>query len=126
MRTSRNVTTHLADEISSLVGRYSRQEDLSIHEMLRRTGYQKQQACVTVEAIRGALSKNPERLAEWLEYSENKRSVTGWYLRKADSGGFEVGCLHNDGSISEQRRYQKLEEACGEFILREVEWIAVE
>ncbi len=115
----------LAADVVSLAGRYRSQEELSIYEMLKRTGYPARRGTLTVEAIRKALASDPERMSEWLDYSANKRANAGWYIRNAN-GQFEVGNRRSDGSVAEQRRYADLEEACGHFILHELEQIAFE
>lgn len=115
----------LADDVVSLAGRYRNQEELSIYEMLRRTGYPERRGSLTVETIRKALASVPERMGEWLEYSADKRSNAGWYVRSAN-GQFEVGNRRSDGSVAEKRSYSALEEACGHFILHELDQIAFE
>jgi len=108
-----------ADDVVSLAGRYRSQEELSIYEMLKRTGYRERREALTVEAIREALARSPGRMGEWLEYSADKRSA-GWYIRSTD-GQFEIGNRH-----SAAERYSDLEEACGHFILHELDQIAFE
>ena len=112
-----------ADDVTSLAGRYGKQEALSIHEMVTRTQYLERREELTVAAVRESLAASPERLAEWLEYSADKRSKGGWYIR-AEHGCVEVGHLGSDGRVAEKRSYADLEEACAEFILRELEQIA--
>lgn len=113
-----------AKAVIGLVGMYRSQEELSIYEMLRRIGYPTQRTSLTVDTIRMVLASEPERLKEWLAYSEDKRVDAGWYLRRSDGGDFEVGNLCRDGSVSERRNYQDLEDACGDFILHELDEIA--
>lgn len=113
----------LANAVASLAGRYRRQEELTIYELLMRTGYLERREELTGEAIRRALATSPEYLVEWLEYSANKRSSAGWYIRE-QHGRVEVGNLRSDGSAAEERSYADLEEACGDFILRELDQIA--
>jgi hypothetical protein len=115
----------LADDVVSLAGRYRSQEELSIYEMLKRSGYPERRGALTVEAIRKALARSPEHMSEWLDYSADKRSNAGWYLRSAN-GQFEIGSRRSDGSVAEQRRYSDLEEACGYFIFHELDQIAFE
>jgi len=115
----------IADEVASLAGRYRSQEELSIYEMLERTGYVERRVALPVEAIRKALARSPEHLREWLEYSADKRSGGGWYVR-GENGRFEVGDLEADGRVAERRSYSDLAEACADFIRRELDQIAVE
>lgn len=115
----------LADDLASLAGRYKSQEELSIYEMLKRTGYIERRGSLTVEAIRKALARSPEHLCEWLEYSADKRSGGGWYIR-GENGQFEVGNLDADARVAERRSYSNVEEACADFIRRELDQIAFE
>ena len=114
-----------ADDVTSLAGRYKGQEELSIYEMLKRTGYLERRGSLTVEAIRKALARSPEHLSEWLEYSANKRSRGGWYIR-GENGRFEVGNLDVNARVAERRSYSDLDEACADFIRRELDQIAFE
>lgn len=113
------------DDVVSLAARYREQEALSIHEMLKRTGYSERRAFLTVEAIRKVLARSPEYLREWLDYSADKRSNGGWYIR-VENGGFEVGNLDSAGCVAERRSYSDPEEACAAFIRHELEQVAFE
>ena len=118
-------SNHFVDDVVGLAGRYRKQEDLSIYEMLKRTGYTERRESLTIEAIRKVLARSPEHLSEWLEYSADKRSGGGWYIR-GENGRFEVGNIHADGRVGERRSYSDLEEACADFIQRELDQIAFE
>jgi hypothetical protein len=112
-----------ADELVSLPRRYRKQKTVSIYELLGRTGYFERRDTLSLEAVRTALAKNPESLEEWLEYSQDKRTGSGWYLR-GESGRFEVAHLQADGRVADERLYTNLEEACANFVLRELAEIA--
>jgi hypothetical protein len=113
------------DDVVSLAGRYRNQEELSIYDMLMRTGYPERRGSLTNETIRKALARVPERIDEWLDYSADKRSSTGWYIQRAN-GQFEVGNRRHDGSVAQRRSYSDLEQACGDFVLHELNEIAFE
>lgn len=125
MNESQQRSSHLDDDVVNLAGRYRKQEALSIYEMLNQTGYTERPGRLTVEAIRKALARRPECLSEWLDYSADKRSHGGWYIR-AEVGGFEVGKIDANGRTAEQESYSDLEEACANFIRRELDQIAFE
>jgi hypothetical protein len=65
------------------------------------------------------LAERPDVLEGWLQWSEDKRTSSGWYFSREDEG-FIVGHLP-DGPIS---RFPSMLEACAEFVLREAESIA--
>jgi len=125
MSEPRETPNHFVEDVVSLAGRYRKQEDLSIYEMLKRTGYPERRGALTIETIRKALAKSSEHLSEWLEYSADKRSSTGWYIRE-ENGRFEVGNVDSSGRLAEQRSYSDLVEACADFIQRELDQIAFE
>jgi hypothetical protein len=115
----------LAEEVVSLACRYRKQEELSIYEMLKRTGYLDRRETLTVEALRKALARSPNHLNDWLAYSADKRTGDGWYIR-GENGRFEVGHLDTDARVAERRIYSDLEEACADLIQHEVDRIAFE
>ena len=125
MSEPRETPNQFVDDVVSLAGRYRKQEDLSIYEMLKRTGYPERRGTLSVETIRKALARSPEHLSEWLEYSADKRSGDGWYIR-GENGRFEVGNLDSNGHLAGQRSYSDLVEACADFIQRELDQIAFE
>lgn len=76
---------------------------------------------LTVKALEDVLSDNPERVEDWLIWSDNKRTDSGWFFRR-QYGGFEVGYFparQDKPSI----HYDEIEvfRACAQFIKSEID-----
>lgn len=54
-------------------------------------------------------------VAEWIAYSEDKRTAGGFYVLRTG----EVGQVENERS---RRRYPSIEEAVAEFVLHELDY----
>jgi hypothetical protein len=94
-------------------------EEVSAYALLQRSGYFDRHAEITPALLQAVLSDDPTLVRDWLDYSENKRTGSGWYFRRA-SPGFEVGSLAREGKVDD-RTYADSIEACAVFIKREIE-----
>ncbi len=71
-------------------------EDKSLRTLLEESGYFDCHEKVSEERIRRSIARDPNLIREWMEFSENKRSNEGWYLRMSRNGGFiVVTCRQN-------------------------------
>jgi len=110
--------------IISLPRRFHETGDKSIYTLLLETGYANIRDQVTVDAIRVALSKHPKSVADWFQYSCDKRTTGGWYLKEAGSGEFIVGSMANDERTNpHQETYHDKLSACSVFVKREIDSI---
>ena len=94
--------------------------DVSPYDLLAHSGYFDRHAEITPDLLRAVLSRDPMLVNDWLEYSENKRTSSGWYFRRAATG-FDVGFLGKDGRKVDERTYVDVIEACAAFIKKEIE-----
>ena len=97
--------------------------NLSIVDLLRRTGYYDNRELLTTQGIQVYLRSHPGLLDDWIGYSEDKRTSRGWYLeRNTDSKPprYILGYLPR----GEETEFTSAEVACSEFIIREVGEIA--
>lgn len=107
--------------IICLPRRFSEGGDKSIHVLLMETGYANIRDKITVEKIKKFLYKHSEYVADWMQYSEDKRTADGWYFKEDGSGRFVVGCLADGEAISQS--YDDKIGACAIFVKREIDSI---
>jgi hypothetical protein len=68
--------------------------------------------------IRSCLARSPALADEWLRWSEDKRTASGWYLRQGERG-YEVGCV--GGASREPVTSTDKLAACAKFIKDELD-----
>jgi hypothetical protein len=114
----------VSDIIAGLIHlprRFNSLGNVSIHDLLKETGYFEMHDQVSEESIHEALAQQPECVDEWISYSEDKRSSTGWYLKQEDGDTYVVGYFAGKNGEHTQFRYAKRIAACAAFIKRESE-----
>jgi len=72
----------IAAEIVTLSQRFHSLGDVSIFSLLEATGYFGLRDQISAGNIHTALLRCPESTEEWMQYSEDKRTSSGWYLTK--------------------------------------------
>jgi hypothetical protein len=93
---------------------------ISLVDALRRTDYVAVRKEFTAGDLVPLLKANPELVTEWTGFSENKR-CDGWWVIKESC---EVGWLgvRRRGLVRKKTlRFETLEEAVAEFIVRELD-----
>lgn len=94
---------------------------ISISDLLKETGYYEMNQQITEEIIHTELIKQPQSVCEWLTYSEDKRSSTGWYLKQDGINSFTLGFIGGGRGEYTQQKYVDQIAACAAFIKREAE-----
>ena len=84
-------------------------------QLVQEGGIREHPDCLSVPAIKSVLRRQPELVAWWQRWSENKRVSAGWYFLE-DDGEFVLGYFP-DGK---EQRYADALDACAEFVLREL------
>jgi len=100
-------------------------QNVSMFALLEATGYFKLHDHVAEEDIRAALGNCPECVEEWMKYSEDKRTSSGWYFTLNDedlyeTGYFDIKSVPND---TNRVQYENPIDACAAFIKHEIESI---
>ncbi|MCB0753139.1 MAG: hypothetical protein KDC52_16830, partial [Ignavibacteriae bacterium] len=72
---------------------FNKNQNKSIYYLLEETGYFKVFDRISKENIYNELKKVPEYVNEWLIWSENKRSSSGWYFLVNNNEKYQVGFL---------------------------------
>jgi hypothetical protein len=70
--------------------------------------------------IRAALVRCPECVKEWFNYSEDKRTSSGWYLTENDEECYETGYIA-DHTRTNWLQHDNAIDACAVFIKHELE-----
>ena len=115
-----NISETIIDVIR-LPRKFGNLGNVSIHSLLKATGYFENHSQVSESAIREELIRHPEFIQDWMLLSEDKRSNAGWYFRQDDKAGYVVGYFTQKGDHLRQSEYSDPIDACAAFIKREIE-----
>jgi len=96
-------------------------ENKSPYDLLKESGYFENSNVLTVEHIEEYLNKNKDIIMEWLNYSSDQRTPSGWYFIEENKTPI-VGYLNN-GKREQEKEYSDLTQACAIFIFKEIESI---
>lgn len=96
--------------------------NISIYSLLKETGYFEMYNQINEANIIEGLTKHPKCINQWLRWSEDKRTSSGWYFQQNRNGKYIVGYYptKEDFQLTE---YTDIYEACAVFIKREIEEI---
>ena len=94
----------------------------SKYHLVIDSGYLEAYDQITEQVILEALEKQPERVDEWVQWSEDQRVSEGWFLR-FDDNIWKVGAFSTkDGYNESLTSYPNLKSACAAFIKLQVEY----
>lgn len=110
-----NIDSTVSDVINLPRTFYGR-GNASIYSLLQESGYFAVHEEVTQGALHDALREHPELARDWIDFSEAKRTSSGWFLRRG-AEGYQVGHY----SDHEPVEYSDELTACAAFIKREIE-----
>jgi len=109
-------TIHL---ILDLPRKFNNQKDKSFKQLLQETGYFEIQNQIQEQDIIVVIKKYPEFAKDWFTWSENKRVVSGWFL-KEEKGNY-VASFFPDSKTKKAFRTKNIEEATAYFIKKELD-----
>ena len=95
---------------------FYRRGNVSFWDLVKESGYQRQQAAIGIEDVKRCRRAHPELIGVWQQYSEDKRVSSGWYFDKANQ---EVG-YYSDRREHVQTFGDNFE-ACAVFIKYELD-----
>lgn len=113
-------TRAIAEAVARMPRTSLSRRDVSTYAILEQSGYFERHADVTPELLAEILASDASLVDDWLAFSENKRTSSGWYFCQAATG-FTVGLVNDAGSRVDEHTYRDRIEACAEFIKKEVE-----
>lgn len=96
--------------------------DQSIYSLLQATGYFELYDQIQEDQILEALYDHLECADQWMKWSEDKRSASGWYFIQNEQGSYVVGYYPEQDDL-ETIEYIDKTEACALYIKREIEEI---
>ncbi len=109
------------DLIIALPETFNTSGTVSIKDLLKETGYCDIYDLISEISIAEVLSTNLQAVNYWLEYSEDKRTSSGWYFKKSKNETYIVGKI--DMTETSEVTFTDKFKACAAFIKREIETI---
>lgn len=109
------------DKIIYLPKEFSKKGDTSIYDLLKKSGYFEKFNQISEDKILKAVKENPLCINDWLLWSENKRSDSGWYFKKYSDNKYAVGNLISGKGNIQEIEYSDASVACAAFIKKEIE-----
>jgi len=99
---------------------YQVMRTFSGRELIARTGYRDRWRSITVELLAEVLRQHPDWVDAWIQWSEDRRVSSGWYISGRDDAAFDVGNYPTVPPV----RYVDRTEACAVFVRCELASIA--
>jgi len=100
--------------VCEIARRHRRRDGKSLWSLVRHSGIGERQDLLSAELILEHLRLHANLILDWFQYSEDKRTSHGWYIRQAGEH-YVVGRLDGEELIfSDSCR------ACAEFVVREI------
>jgi hypothetical protein len=96
-------------------------KNLSLYQIFNDTNYGKYSKNINIENIKKVLLENNFLIDHWFNYSSDKRTKNGYFLRE-ENDIYEIGYLNNN-EIEIIRTYNSELEACANFIKSELEYL---
>lgn len=107
-------------DIVFITTKFYLEDDKSIYTLLKETGYFQHNKQVSKSDIYNYLKLYPQCISQWIAWSENKRSNSGWYFTKESEIEYTVGYLASS-QVLDSKKYSDMIEACADFIMHEIE-----
>ncbi len=114
-------TESLTRRIIALPRQFKEVKNKSIITLLKENGYYEHFDEVNENNIAGMLGESPEMIDDWLNWSDDKRSSSGWYFMEKGFNHYVVGYWPKNKFDDMQFSNKIL--ACASFIKREIESI---
>ncbi len=95
--------------------------NVSFFHLLRQSGYFEAHFNITESAVRDALAADLQCVIDWIQFFEDQRTGSGWYLNE-DAPGFVINRFtSNPWTVWESVEYPDLVCACAGLIVRMIE-----
>jgi hypothetical protein len=92
-----------------------RGEGISLLDAMKRARYVGYRPTFRAKDLVPIVSANPSLVEDWLSYSEDKRTLGGWYILRSG----EIGQVSRSASGI---KYGTIEEAVAEYVVRELDY----
>jgi hypothetical protein len=111
----------IKDKLILLPRVFNRIGNVAIYDLLKETGYFEMYDQLSEEIIFESLAQHPEYVNDWLTYSEDKRTNSGWYFKQEGPNSYKVGYFGGKESENIPYKYIDRIKLCAAFIKRESE-----
>lgn len=103
-----------------LPSEYSRLRSISFYDLLKKTGYFDVPDEIGESALVEGFRMRPDSVRDWIQYSEDKRTNSGWYIGEA-GGEYIVGYLGDEAGKKSKKLFKDRIGACAYFVKMEIE-----
>jgi hypothetical protein len=93
---------------------------VSARELIARSGYGERWRSITVGLLADTLRQHPDWVDAWIQWSEDKRVSSGWYIARRGDSAFDVGYYPTVPPV----QYSDRTHACAVFVRYELASIA--
>lgn len=93
-----------------------RRSNRPLRDLVRSSGYAALRGQFAPRELAAYLRARPEVIAQWVAYSEDKRTSDGWYLRPP----YSIGRISPEPPPMHEVKHVDLAAACAAFIIAEL------
>ena len=115
--------SEIVQQIVTLPKTFHSLGNVSIFALLEATGYFGLHDQISERDIHAALLRCPECIGDWMQYAEDKRTSSGWYVTLNDDGCYETGYIVDVHTRTNRVQYDNAIDAVAAFIKHEIEAI---
>ena len=108
------------EDVCRLAWDYGSFRTLSARELIARSGYGDRWRSISAELLADTLRRHPDWVDAWIQWSEDKRVSSGWYIARHGESDFDVGFYPTVPPV----RYGDRTRACAVFVRYELASIA--
>jgi hypothetical protein len=112
--------TMTIEDVCRLAWDYHVIRTVSARELIARSGYRDRWRSITVDLLADTLALHPDWVDAWIQWSEDKRVSSGWYIFRCGESAFDVGFYPTVQPV----RYGDRTQACAVFVQHELASIA--
>jgi hypothetical protein len=111
---------NLIEDIINIPTKFHELRDVSFYTLLKNSGYFVLYNQISEEKIFEQLSKHPEWVNQWIQYSEDQRVSSCWYFIPGKKGKYIID-HYPQIEKSKAREFSSIKEACAYFIKLKIE-----
>jgi len=106
----------IVERVCQIPAEFRRVRTKSVIQLAEEIGLPEYRRCITWSAVESQLKAQPELVDDWLRWSEDKRTSSGWYISENDEE-VVVGCYPD----AKEQRFADRTSACAQFVVHEME-----
>jgi hypothetical protein len=104
----------VVERLCSIPVDFHEQKNVSVVQLIERSGYLEAPGVLTVENLKTFLEKHPSLIDKWIQWSEDQRSYPAWVFGRGTVGYY----LYWFPANGEDYVFGDGPQACAEFIIR--------